>query len=144
AEWLCGETSAWLRERGRPGTTLGAARPGPDRDEVVASLLRRLWRPAPAGSGFRPLQSMCDMWADEAEAKMAAGGRPPGLDPGLIRAGLDRFRELPASAAGEVVLCTDLHGGNILAAEREPWLVIDPKPYVGAPPYDPLHHTLNC
>src|SRR5262249_47484299 len=90
------------------------------------------------------LQSMCDMWADEAEAKMAAGGRPPGLDPGLIRAGLDRFRELPASAAGEVVLCTDLHGGNILAAEREPWLVIDPKPYGGDPHYDPLQHMLNC
>ncbi len=25
----------------------------------------------------------------------------------------------------------DLHGGNILAAESEPWLVIDPKPLVG-------------
>ena len=25
----------------------------------------------------------------------------------------------------------DLHGANILAAEREPWLVIDPKPLVG-------------
>ena len=25
----------------------------------------------------------------------------------------------------------DLHGGNILRASREPWLVIDPKPLVG-------------
>jgi len=25
----------------------------------------------------------------------------------------------------------DLHGGNIVRAEREPWLVIDPKPLVG-------------
>lgn len=25
----------------------------------------------------------------------------------------------------------DLHGGNILQADREPWLVIDPKPLVG-------------
>ena len=25
----------------------------------------------------------------------------------------------------------DLHGGNVLRAEREPWLVIDPKPLVG-------------
>jgi streptomycin 6-kinase len=25
----------------------------------------------------------------------------------------------------------DLHGENILAAQREPWLVIDPKPLVG-------------
>jgi streptomycin 6-kinase len=25
----------------------------------------------------------------------------------------------------------DLHGENVLAAEREPWLVIDPKPLAG-------------
>jgi len=54
------------------------------------------------------------------------------------------FRELAASADREVLLCTDLHGENILAARREPWLVIDPKPYVGDPAYDVLQHMLNC
>jgi streptomycin 6-kinase len=43
-----------------------------------------------------------------------------------------------------VLLCTDLHGDNILAARREPWLVIDPKPYLGDPAYDVLQHMLNC
>jgi streptomycin 6-kinase len=33
---------------------------------------------------------------------------------------------------------------NVLAATREPWLVIDPKPYVGDPHYDPVQHLLNC
>jgi streptomycin 6-kinase len=42
-----------------------------------------------------------------------------------------------------VLLCTDLHAGNVLAAQREPWLVIDPKPYVGDPTYDALQHILN-
>jgi streptomycin 6-kinase len=37
-----------------------------------------------------------------------------------------------------------LHAENVLAAEREPWLVIDPKPYVGDPTYDALQHLLNC
>ena len=32
----------------------------------------------------------------------------------------------------------------MLAAEREPWLVIDPKPYLGDPCYDVLQHLLNC
>ena len=37
-------------------------------------------------------------------------------------------REL-AGTQGELVLVhQDLHGENVLAAEREPWLVIDPKP----------------
>ena len=31
-----------------------------------------------------------------------------------------------------------------LAAQPEPWLVIDPKPYVGDPAYDLLQHMLNC
>jgi len=43
-----------------------------------------------------------------------------------------------------VLLCTDLHGDNILAAQRAPWLAIDPKPYVGDPAYDVLQHMLNC
>lgn len=43
-----------------------------------------------------------------------------------------------------MLLCTDLHGDNILAAQRAPWLVIDPKPYVGDPAYDVLQHMLNC
>ena len=30
-----------------------------------------------------------------------------------------------------VVLHQDLHGGNVLRAEREPWLAIDPNPLVG-------------
>jgi streptomycin 6-kinase len=30
-----------------------------------------------------------------------------------------------------VLLHQDLHGDNVLSAEREPWLAIDPKPLVG-------------
>ena len=53
------------------------------------------------------------------------------------------FRGLPSTAGRSVLLCTDLHPENVLAATREPWLVIDPKPYLGDPTYDPLQHMLN-
>jgi len=43
-----------------------------------------------------------------------------------------------------VLLATDLHAGNVLASRREPWLMIDPKPFVGDPTYDALQHLLNC
>ena len=62
----------------------------------------------------------------------------------MVRIGIDLFRELPKSAESNVLLCTDLHAENILSATREPWLVIDPKPYVGDPTYDALQHMLNC
>lgn len=135
------ETIALLLERCRPGTTL-KSRPEPEQDVVVAGLLRRLWRHPPPGHRFRSLRSMCELWAADFEDKTAAGGSC--LDPGLAREGMTLFRELPAGADQQVLLCTDLHAGNVLAAEREPWLVIDPKPHVGDPTYDALQHMLNC
>jgi len=65
-------------------------------------------------------------------------------DAGLVREGLRLFKELPRTAPTEVLLSTDLHAGNVLRAEREPWLVIDPKPFVGDPAYDATQHLFNC
>ncbi len=67
-----------------------------------------------------------------------------GLDPGLAREGIATLRGLPGTADRSVLLCTDLHAGNVLASQREPWLVIDPKPFVGDPAYDAVQHMLNC
>jgi hypothetical protein len=85
---------------------------------------------------------MCNQWADEFAGEEAAGR--VSSDPGLVREGIGLFRHLAASAEREVLLCTDLHAENVLAAKREPWLIIDPKPYVGDPTYDALQHMLNC
>ena len=136
-------TSALLLEACEPGSALSQCMPPQEQDAVVAGLLRRLWIEPPTGHPFRTLQSMCDWWADEFEEKYAAVGSGVQLDPGLGRAGIELFRSLPGTAERTVLLCTDLHSGNILAAGREPWLAIDPKPYVGDPTYDPLQHMLN-
>jgi streptomycin 6-kinase len=153
---------ALLLERCVPGTPLGRVLPEPDQDLVVAALLRRLWAQSPAdqqspanqqspadqqppaGHAFRSLTQMCQAWADAFEAEHAAASAVARIDPGLARAGIALFRELPATAEHQVLLCTDLHAENILSARREPWLVIDPKPYVGDPAYDLLQHMLNC
>jgi streptomycin 6-kinase len=142
-----GETElayALLMERCLPGTSLGRSRPEPEQDHVVAALLRRLWAQPHAAHPFRPLAQMCAAWAGEFERDYAAADPADRIDPGLARAGIALFRELPHTADTRVLLCTDLHGDNILAAQRAPWLVIDPKPYVGDPAYDVLQHMLNC
>jgi streptomycin 6-kinase len=135
---------ALLIERCLPGTPLGQAVPEPEQDLVVAALLRRLWAQPHAAYPFRTLAQMCAAWAREFERDYAAAAPAGRIDAGLARAGIALFRELPESADSQVLLCTDLHGDNILAAQRAPWLVIDPKPYLGDPAYDVLQHMLNC
>jgi streptomycin 6-kinase len=135
---------ALLLERCLPGTPLGQVLPEPEQDLVVAGLLGRLWAQPHAGYAFRTLALMSQAWADEFEAEYAAASAAGRIDPGLARAGLALSRELPMTAESHVLLCTDLHADNILAAQRERWLVIDPKPYVGDPAYDVVQHMLNC
>jgi streptomycin 6-kinase len=137
-----GSAYVLLLERCLPGTPLARMLTGPEQDEVVAGLLRQLWAQPYRAYPFRPLAEMCAAWADEFEREYATARWR--LDPGLARAGTALFRELPGTADRTVLLCTDLHAENILAARRAPWLVIDPKPYAGDPAYDVLQHMLNC
>jgi streptomycin 6-kinase len=140
-----GPTTALLLEICEPGIALSRAMAEPDRDLVIAGLLQRLWIQPPIGHPFRPLALMCDQWATRFEldnAKAIARGEEQ-IDPGLARAGIELFRQLPLTADRSVLLLTDLHHDNVLSARREPWLVIDPKPYLGDPAYDTLQHMLN-
>jgi streptomycin 6-kinase len=132
------ELGAMLLERCDPGTSLRTL-PEPEQDRGIAGLLRRLWRPAPEGHSFRPLSCLMDYWSEETERDAENW-----LDAGLVREGLRLFRELPPTAEDSVMLATDLHAGNVLRSAREPWLVIDPKPFVGDPAYDATQHLFNC
>ena len=132
------DLNAMLLERCEPGTALRAL-PEPEQDIVIARLLRRLWRSPVAPHPFRPLSAMTAYWSEET---LADAERWP--DTGLVREGLRLFEELPHSASAEVLLATDLHAGNVLRSQREPWLVIDPKPFVGDPAYDATQHLFNC
>lgn len=84
---VLGQTNALLLEACEPGTALSQVTPPSEQDVVVAGLLRRLWIQPPADHPFRTLQSMCDWWADEFEAKHLTV--PRRLDPGLARTGID-------------------------------------------------------
>ncbi|HEV8122930.1 MAG TPA: aminoglycoside phosphotransferase family protein [Gemmatimonadales bacterium] len=129
---------AMLLERCSPGTSLREL-PEPEQDGIIAGLLRRLWRRVPSPHPFRPLSVMVEHWV---QATLADAKR--WTDPGLVMEGLATFAELSPPRSGDVLLATDLHAGNVLRAEREPWLAIDPKPFVGDPCYDATQHLFNC
>lgn len=112
------ELTALLLERCEPGTPLLELADEGEAFRIAAGVLRRLWRAPADGHPFDLLADLAAGWA-----------QLPGL------AGLP-VREL-AGSQGELVVChQDFHRGNVLRAEREPWLAIDPKPIVGEREFD--------
>jgi streptomycin 6-kinase len=135
------DSGAMLLERCLPGTTL-REEPEPAQDVILAGILRRIWEPYTVKTGlseFRPLSVMIDFWCEETTAQKHLWP-----DGGLVDEGLRAMKELARPALTDVLLATDLHAGNVLRAEREPWLAIDPKPFAGDRAYDPVQHLMNC
>jgi streptomycin 6-kinase len=120
------EQHALLLERCVPGTPLADV--GQDAAlDVFVELLPRLWKPV--GAPFRPLAEEAAWWLSHLETTWERAGKP--FERRLLDAALEALRELPPTQGEQVLLHQDLHGENVLAAQREPWLAIDPKPLVG-------------
>ena len=100
------ELNAMLLERCEPGTALRSV-PEPEQDVVIAGLLSRLWRHVTDPHPFRSLADLTASWSRETTAAADQWS-----DPGLVRAGLALFEELPRSAPTAVLLATDLHAGT--------------------------------
>jgi streptomycin 6-kinase len=120
------DRSAMLIERCEPGTPL-AERPPDEALRVLTGLLPRLW--IPAGDPFYTLAEDVDWWLSYLPEEWERAGQP--FERRLLEAAIEALDEQKASQGEQVLLHQDLHGDNVLAARREPWLVIDPKPLVG-------------
>ncbi len=116
------EEHVLLLERCIPGTPLSEIGQEAALD-VFVELLPRLWKPA--GEPFRPLADEAAWWAEYLP------GQDWGSDRELLDAALEALRDLPGTQGEQVLVNQDLHADNVLAARREPWLVIDPKPLAG-------------
>lgn len=120
------ERWAMLIERCEPGTLLAKSDPETALD-VFIGLLPRLWKPV--GDPFRSLADEAQWWTEQLPAEWGEAGRP--FEEHVVEMAIDALETLSATQGEQVLLHQDLHGDNVLAAEREPWLVIDPKPLVG-------------
>lgn len=128
---------ALLLERLDPHTTLRSV-PAVEACVVVAGLYRRLHVPAPRR--LRPLTAYVERWT----AALAGLPRSAPIPRRLVEQATALAAEL-VSDPGSVgtLVHTDLHGDNVLAATREPWLAIDPKPVSGDPHYEPAPMLWN-
>ncbi|MEQ7126589.1 aminoglycoside phosphotransferase family protein [Actinopolymorpha sp. B11F2] len=99
---------------------------------VAGELLRRQAVPAPADADLPPVAGVAEAFVASAVERSAKLGDPVPSDDLTMAVGL--AREL-ATVTGDLLVNHDLHDENILAAEREPWLAIDPRVLVGVPEY---------
>ena len=116
---------AMVIERCEPGlavATLG----GEAALDVLVALLPRLWKPA--GAPFRSLAEEAAWWIEYVPAEWERLGQP--FERRLADAALEALRSLATTQGEQVLVSQDLHAQNVLSAEREPWLAIDPKPLV--------------
>lgn len=97
--------------------------------EVVAGLYPSLH--IPAMPQLRSLPTLLGEWADT----LAALPNSAPLPRRLVEQAAALCRDLAAEPA-ESVLHGNLHYGNVLAADRAPWLAISPDPVNGDPTYD--------
>jgi streptomycin 6-kinase len=125
---------ALLVEHCSPGDQLWTVDDEDEATGIAAAVMDRLWRPAPTDHPFLLLADQAARWAKELPSQWAGLGRP--FDGRLVDEAAAACRDLGPSQASPVVLHQDLHGGNILRAQRERWLAIDPKPLVGERAFD--------
>lgn len=127
------QRGALVLERLKPGTPLSDMVDDAAATRIAAQVMRQLWRPVPDKHTFRSVTE----WAAGLDRmrRHFEGGTGP-LPRTLVDEAEGLFAELLPSMSEPVLLHGDLHQANIVRAERQPWLAIDPKGILGEPEYE--------
>ncbi|MFJ6726018.1 aminoglycoside phosphotransferase family protein [Streptomyces sp. NPDC091281] len=131
-------TGTMLLERLDPSRMLSLVAGPREAVVVIADLLAELTA-VPAPPGLRGLGAIAHDLLDRTPAALPR--IPDPADRRLIADCAAALREV-ADTPGDRLLHWDLHDENVLAADRAPWLAIDPKPLAGDPAFD-LWPALN-
>lgn len=126
------ETGTLLLERLDAGRRLADLPDSREATLVAARLLARLTA-AEAPAGLRRLGSVAERLGERAVAVLPC--HPDPAERRLLADCAAALREV-VGEPGDRLLHWDLHFENVLAADRAPWLAIDPKPLAGDPGFD--------
>jgi len=123
---------AQLLERAVPGASLLDTCDESEGNELAAGVLHRVWRPDPGR--YVTVAGEVTRWADSMPLRHVEQMSP--FERPILDLAVETLRDLAATQGAPMLLHGDLHHGNVLSAEREPWLAIDPKPLVGEREFD--------
>ncbi|WP_326617012.1 aminoglycoside phosphotransferase family protein [Streptomyces anulatus] len=125
-------SSSMLLERLDGARTLASI----DDDDVAMTALAELHArlvAVPAPQGLRSLGDIASEMLAQVPRAITRLAVP--ADRRLLRNWASAVAEL-VDEPGDRMLHWDLHYGNVLAAQREPWIAIDPEPLAGDPGFD--------
>ncbi|MEV6767921.1 aminoglycoside phosphotransferase family protein [Nocardia sp. NPDC051030] len=140
-------SGAMLLEWAQPGTELvyqpgfpsleGEAR-NIEKVEFACRLLRRLRRePVGIPADYPELPQVADLVSQWTRMFVEVKPELAQVIPAhLLELAADWCARLRVPDGPLLIVNRDNHLGNIIAAEREPWLLIDPKPYLGEAAFD--------
>jgi streptomycin 6-kinase len=134
------EQGVLLLERLEPGSGLVEVESDEEATAIAAAAMLRLWRPVPSDNAFPTVAHWLRGLASLRER--FDGGTGP-LPAQVVEQAESLSVDLLASTDQPVLLHGDLQQFNVLRAEREPWLVIDPKGVVGDAAYEPTAFLCN-
>ncbi|WP_055532778.1 aminoglycoside phosphotransferase family protein [Streptomyces graminilatus] len=126
------DSSTMLLERLDGARTLASLDDDDTATGILAELLARLVD-VPAPQGLRGLGDIATEMLEQVPG--AVGSLADPADRKTLRGWASAVAEL-VDEPGDQLLHWDLHYDNVLAAEREPWLAIDPEPLAGDPGFD--------
>ncbi|MEV1168020.1 aminoglycoside phosphotransferase family protein [Nonomuraea sp. NPDC049784] len=126
------ETGTLLLERLEADRSLSSVPDDMEALGILTELLARLVA-YPAPEGMRRLGDIAQAMLDDVD--QALKSLPRERDRHWMKSCASAVAEL-VSEPGDRLLHWDLHYDNVLAADREPWLSIDPKPLAGDPCFD--------
>jgi len=127
------ENSAILIEQVLPGKPLSQMADDDEATKIIARVMKKLWKPLPKNHSFITVKD----WSSEIFDYHKNSSNEDGLIPMyLIDKATRLFIELLDSEDEQVLVHGDLHHDNILASERDGWIVIDPKGIAAEPAYE--------
>lgn len=127
-----------LLERCRPGQDLLTVAI-PEQVETLTDLFPRLWlEPDSPNDTYPELVDTAARWQREMMSTAARLGVAREIAEDARRWARELGDDMPRR-----LLHGDLHPQNVLSAEGEPWLAIDPKPWIGDPAFDLAQTLVN-
>ncbi|WP_123042186.1 aminoglycoside phosphotransferase family protein [Cohnella candidum] len=131
-----------LMERVRPGLTLHTVRDEESAVKAAAEVMAKLHGTAPAKTDS--LLTVEGWFGGYARLRDRFDGGTGPLPEQSVRLAEERYEALRENPTPHYLLHGDLHHGNLLSADREPWLAIDPKGVIGEAEYEPCSFLMNA